>query len=388
MRLPRTTFLQWLVVAALCTFMMWARPGEETAPYHVAWAAFALLYGLAPWPTWQTSGGLGAFTVVTGAILVHRAATAVIPWQEIAEVPLMLLLMLLMVWHVRRRQLALADVTVLAAREREESRSRELLTQRTSHEMRSPLTIARGYLEVLMGRPRDPEELAELRTVDEELARLTRVCERLVRQLRVHGDVEQTAFDADAVLVQAVRRWSTVADRNWVVSAHAGTIHGSTERLRACLDTVIENAIRYTGPHDTIRVFGSRDAVASTTSIGVADSGPGLSKDLVEAVNGAQGPGRPLERVRDELSQTGLGFGLVLEVLGRRGGLLRLGRAPEGGALITMVSPVRSRVAPTAGESDEVVAASSRHAPRAERLVPAPYAAPAPSRNEPPVRRR
>ena len=111
----------WSVVATVCAALMVALPGSETVPYHIAWASFALCFGLEQWSARSTWVGLGAFTVVTGAILIVRAATGVLDWQETAEIPLMLLLIALMIWHVRRRQQALSDLTALAARERAEA---------------------------------------------------------------------------------------------------------------------------------------------------------------------------------------------------------------------------------------------------------------------------
>ncbi|HET7397216.1 MAG TPA: HAMP domain-containing sensor histidine kinase [Intrasporangium sp.] len=334
------TFLAWLPAAGAGALFMWLMPGSETVPYHLAWGAFALLYGLAPWRDLLTVLGLTGFTGATGAVLLSRAATGVVAWEETAEIPLMLLLMLLLVWHVKRRQRALAALTVLADREREEARGRDLLTQRTSHEMRSPLTIARGYVEVLRSQPHGQEEAAELEIIDEELARLTRVCERLVRSIAVHGDPEPRLLDLDSLLVQTVQRWSGVADRVWVVEPGAGTATGVEERLRAFLDTLVENAIRYTTHGDTIRVFGTRDVATATVALGVADSGPGLSPALVEALNGARDVARSVAAMRDELSQTGLGLGLVLDIAARRGGWVRAERAPEGGAKIALVSPI------------------------------------------------
>ena len=54
--------------------------------------------------------------------------------------------------------------------------------------------------------------------------------------------------------------------------------------MRASLDTLVENALRYTVTGDVIRVTGYRDA--ATVTIGVADSGAGLSPDQVAAING------------------------------------------------------------------------------------------------------
>jgi two-component system OmpR family sensor kinase len=345
----KNLFRPWLALATTCTLLMWVAPGEETVPYHVAWVGFALAYGLVPWTNRQTVTGLLLFTVATGTVLVVRASSGVIAWQETTEIPLMSLLVFLLAWHIRRRQSVLAAVTVMAEREREESKARERLIQRTSHEMRTPLTIARGYIEMLRGKEDHPERLGDLRVVDEELDRLTRVCQRLVRAIRIQGHVDVEWVDVDTMLRQTAERWGAVADRHWVVDAQAGYVSGSPERLRACLDTLIENALRYTGDGDTIRLLGHRHPSGKTFQIGVADSGSGLSDDQVAFINrgtraednrGTRAEDRPLVP-RDELSQTGLGLDIVMGVATEMGGRLMAARAPEGGALLVVQGPVR-----------------------------------------------
>jgi two-component system OmpR family sensor kinase len=333
----------WAVVATLCTATMIVVPGSETVPYHVGWAAFALCFGLEQWSPRATWVGLGVYTVVTGAILASRVASGVLDWQETTEIPLMLLLMALMIWHVRRRQQALSDLTENAARERAESTMRELLTLRTSHEMRSPLMISRGYVEMLIERTPAGEDLADLQVVDEELVRLTRVCERLVRSMRVGADLEVTDIDVDAVLRQTAQRWSMVARRAWTVESSRTVLQCSGERIRACLDTLVENALRYTErDDDTVLLYARpmRDAVA----IGVADSGRGFSTEMLRTAAGQAShdhePGEILDGVRDDLSQTGLGLSLVRDVATRRGGWVQLGVSPWGGADVAMILPL------------------------------------------------
>ncbi|MHB1490386.1 MAG: histidine kinase dimerization/phospho-acceptor domain-containing protein, partial [Cellulomonas sp.] len=223
-------FVPWLVLATGCYWLMWLWPGDETIPYHIAWAAFALMYGLGNWTLRRAITGLAVGTVATGVTFVSRASSGVITWQETAEIPLMSLLMVLMVVHVRRRQLALAAVTVMAEREREQAQDRERLTRLTSHELRTPLTIARGYVELLLAREVDPHQRRDLEVVDDELERLTRVTERLVRVIRLQGDAVVERVDANAVLRQTADRWAPVAPRRWVVEAHAGVYDGSAER--------------------------------------------------------------------------------------------------------------------------------------------------------------
>ncbi len=344
MRLRSDLYYAWLAIAAVCTAAMWAWPGEETIPYHMAWASFVLLYGLGNWRLRRAATGLALYTFATGAVLVVRAATGVLEWEEATEIPLMALLMLLALWNVQRRQVALASVTVMAVRERAQAHDREHLTRVTSHEMRTPLTIARGYVELLLDRETDPQQRRDLAVVDDELDRLTRVTERLVRAIRLQGGAELERVDLDVLLSQTVEVWAQVAHRRWVIEAHAGMFYGSAERLRASLDTLIENALRYTQDGDTVRVSGHRDGGWITAS--VADSGTGLSPELVAVINGEAD--LDVETPRDELSQTGLGLGLVRAVVNARGGRLRAGTAAEGGAQFWIEFPVASPPGPPA----------------------------------------
>ena len=330
-------FTPWVLLATVCSVLMWLSPGNETIPYHVAWAGFALAYGFDTWSPTRTVLALGSYTLITGGLLVTRAAHDVVAWQELAEIPLMLLLMVLMVWHVRRRQAALATATALARQERERAANRERLTRLTSHEMRTPLTIAQGFVELLQERETDAGRLADLAVVDDELGRLTRVCERLVRVMRVQSAPRLETVDLDRLLERTAHRWSSVASRSWVVEADGGSVAGSAEALRTGLDTLIENALRYTVQGDTVRLVADRRA--GSVCIGVADSGVGMTDERLALVNGSDGP-MPAVAPRDSLSQTGLGLELVRRVVAARGGRLRASRAPEGGSLVVMQMPV------------------------------------------------
>ena len=44
----------WAVFATVNAWLMVQLPGEETIPYHLIWASYALLYGLFAWSTWLT----------------------------------------------------------------------------------------------------------------------------------------------------------------------------------------------------------------------------------------------------------------------------------------------------------------------------------------------
>ena len=137
-----------------------------------------------------------------------------------------------------------------------------------------------------------------------------------------------------------------MAPRDWCADAAAGPIVCSEERLRACLDTLVENAVRYTSRGQTIRVFARREQ--GYVVLGVSDGGSGLSQDRVAAINHPDelDPAGPLPT--DARSRTGLGLSLVREVVESRGGGLAAGTGPEGGAMVTLHLPYVAPAARTA----------------------------------------
>lgn len=340
-------FVAWLALATLCSALMWVTPGNETIPYHLGYIGLALAYVFDPWPPARTLTAVGLYTVVTGGILIVRAATGVIGWEETAEIPLMAILVLLSFWHVRRRLAATAQVEQLAARERRHDAHRERMRRLTSHEMRTPLTIATGYLDLLLTDEDREERRADLLVVQDELGRLTRAADRLVRMIRLQDEPQRDRADLDDLLHQVVDRWAAVADRQWVVDSSAGSCVVPVERLRACLDTLIENALRYTSAGDVVRLESARSD--GMVHVGVADSGTGLSEELLAAINDQD------FRATQQLSetapggQTGLGLGLLHEMVAATGGRVRAGRSPEGGALVMMVLPEELRAVEEGG---------------------------------------
>ncbi|MEO3935886.1 HAMP domain-containing sensor histidine kinase [Dermatophilaceae bacterium Soc4.6] len=338
--LSRRTYLAWGLLAICCAVLMWELPGDETIPYHVAWAGFALAFGARVWSMTQAWLALAIFTAVTGGILAVRVAEGVLLWQEITEVPLMSLIMALLVLNVRRRQDALRVVTSVAHRQKQQAADQVLLTRLTSHEMRSPLTIASGYLELLRLSEPDARRADDLDIVREELERVTRTTERLLRVIRLQHQPGTETIDMPGVVAETVRRWAGMMQRQWVVDADgAGELVGSPERMRVVLDTLVENAIRYTATGDTIRVHASQ--ARGTLVLGVADSGPGISASRriwLNAEGTSEGFSPPLEG--DARTQTGLGLGIVRSVAVARGGRLMVDQAREGGAFVAISVPL------------------------------------------------
>ena len=222
----------------------------------------------------------------------------------------------------------------------------ERLMRLTSHELRTPLTIAGGYVEVLQARVSVLENQQDLAVIADEL-RLSRVCDRLIRMMQLQRDTTSEIVDFDQVLAQVFERWQVVADRRWSLVAGAGLAQGSPERLRTCLDTLVENAIRYTSQGDMIRLIGSRQVEHVVVS--VLDSGVGLTDQKIIDINAGEPPPPGATAATtsgmgtaDPLAGTGLGLGIVREAAHEFGGTLRAWHTPGGGAALTLTYPLKS----------------------------------------------
>lgn len=340
-----------LVLFATCIWAMARYPGVEVIPFHIMWIGLALAYCIEPWPSRPTYVLMAILSILSGAILVMRAAEGEIAWEELWEIPLMTVLDGLVIWNVQHREVNKRRALEFATREREAAERRTRMARITSHEMRAPLTIAHGYVTLLLAQAEEggpsaenhEQYVADLRIVEDELSRTARAVERVVRTVWLREYLPRATVDVDELLNDVAERWSILADRRWEVETHGGTISASTERLRACLDTLVENAVRHTEPHDTIRLSSFR--IQGDVWLGVADSGPGLAPELAEQINAGQPVDVETSHPSQNKRQTGLGLRLVQEILEPRGGRLIATDSREGGAAMFMRLPVNPRAA-------------------------------------------
>ena len=405
-RLPNWVFAGWLAFAGLAVVLSEQVPSTETVPFHIALAVFALAYSRYHWPLRRTVVSLGSFYVLVAALFLRDALVGELNWTEAMEVPITALLVTGVVWQVNRTQRALELVQAAAQRSRDESQDRERLTRLTSHEMRTPLTVVMGFLDLAFATGVSEEVREYLEASFEEVEGLNRVVDRMVRAAHVREEVQIGTVEVGPLLQGICSRWQAVAERRWVVDADPVVITASRERLVAGLDTLVENAIRYTTRGDVVRLIGLRQG--DWLLLGVADGGQGMPPGLRKTVDERVSTGAPVavEPTPDVLGADGYddpeaGTGLGLEIVRRsshvRGGILVADQAPEGGAVVAMWVPVEPRpdslgadgsrrsepkVTPDPGPLLRRTSAAADPAPRRSRPptpTPAPSSAPDPA---------
>jgi len=312
-------------LANLAAMALW--PSWETVPFHFIWVSLTLLYGFRIWQPRVTYLVLGVVVATTGLLISVDAFRGEQLWGELAEVPLMSAMFLAMVWHARRRQEALAAVEKQADERALLLEQQERFLHDVSHELRTPVTIARGHLEVL--RRASAEPVLEIDVAVDELDRIERILQRLLLLAKAeHPDfVVLGEVDPEVCLEDVLMRWSEVAPRAWQLGeVPAGTLRVDPEALRIALDSLIENAVKYTEASDAIRIRAHEDGGGLV--IEVEDEGCGV-------------PASALGHIFDRFARAdsarsraeggvGLGLAIVDAIAKAHGGTCAVRTGPDG----------------------------------------------------------
>ena len=248
----------WILFAAVNAVLTFVWAGAETIPYHLIWASFAFVYGLVAYTAAVTWTTFAVITLVTGTSLVWHASAGIIDWTECSEIVLMGVILALLIWHVNRHRAAQIRLVAVQDQERARAHRREMAARCGSHEMRTRLTIARGFVELIGQAAEDDGIRSDAQLVIGELDKTTTLATNLLTLVRVHQGGRLAPLDIDDLVEAVVHRWRTTADRDWRVSSSVGTFSGDAERLEVALDCLLENAVKFTGIGDTIAVEARR----------------------------------------------------------------------------------------------------------------------------------
>lgn len=329
--------IAWVVSAVVNVVLVYLMAGQETIPYHIIWASFALLYGLWPWPKTLTWSIFGLITVVTGIPLILHASAGEIGWSECSEILLMGVILSLLIWHVNRQWAARDRLLEIQAEERRQTRQREIATRFGSHEVRTRLTIARGFAQLIADSAADPGLQSDANVVVRELDKASVLTTNLLTLVRVAQPSPQAPVDVDDLIEVVVSRWSVTANRSWSTSSSVGIVFADAERLESALDCLLENAIKFTEPGDDISVtVESKD---KTLILSIRDSGDGIPPDelgkVFDVFETSSNAG--------ERAGSGLGLAIVRTITEARGGTVAVESTLGEGTCFTLTFPMPNK---------------------------------------------
>ncbi|WIX82023.1 ATP-binding protein [Amycolatopsis carbonis] len=230
--------------------------------------------------------------------------------------------------HDELRALA-EEFNALLARQEEVSSRLRRFTGDAAHELRSPVASIRVQAEVAVANP-DPELAQETLTdILAEAERLSALLDGLLSLARSDAGEVPPAEPVELVtqVRAAVRRLpagapearvSAAVTQAWALATHS--------EVELVLDNLLRNACRYARGQIVVSVLASR----SDVRVVVDDDGPGIAPEHRAKVFDR------FYRVADDRARssggTGLGLAMVAEAVRRRGGRVRVGESPDGGA--------------------------------------------------------
>lgn len=203
------------------------------------------------------------------------------------------------------------------------------------HELRTPVTIVRGHLELL--DPTNPDEVRETRALLlDELDRTSRLVEDLILLAKAHRPDFVVPAPVDVALLtdEVLDKAVALGPRQWTVDARADVeLPADRQRLTQALLQLADNAVTCTGPGATVAVGSS--ATVDEVRLWVRDDGPGVAEQdrqrIFERFGRAEtGRGR---------EGSGLGLSIVCAIAEAHAGRVELDSERGAGATFTLVLP-------------------------------------------------
>src|SRR5207253_5830619 len=113
----------------------------------------------------------------------------------------------------------------------------------------------------------------------EELDNLERIAARLLTLawMDERSAMKPSVVSLSAQLERTVTRWRAAANRDWRLSPTSAVVVADRQRLETALDSLVENAVRYTEEGGAIGLAAYPDQ--ENVLIEVRDSGPGIPDD-------------------------------------------------------------------------------------------------------------
>jgi signal transduction histidine kinase len=204
-----------------------------------------------------------------------------------------------------------------------------------AHELRTPLAVLQGRVELSLERERTPEHYREsLATVATTTKKLNRLVEGLLTLARSQEPTSAVQVDLANVALEVAEshRAEVKANGQWLeLDLDSAPVVGDPDALRLAVSNLMRNAIKY-------GLQGGSIWLRTTSQSGqlmleVLDDGPGVPDDDLERLR------RPFQRGKglQAISGSGLGLALVNAVAEQNGGRLELSRAIEGGLRAAMI---------------------------------------------------
>lgn len=230
-------------------------------------------------------------------------------------------------------------------------KNREEFLAIVSHDLRTPLTSLKGFVEVLLGGDYDSEDKLQeyLRILDSEADRMIGLINDLLDLGRLESGkmtMHMETVHLDELAAYAVRSMEGLAARKTITLTFRGQdtdalkVHADRRRLLQVLVNLLSNAIQFTPEGSSVETVVRRED--GSVLVEVLDDGPGVPAEERELIFEKY---HQTERASSGRGKgSGLGLAIVRKIVDLHGGSIRLkGRDGRHGSAFIMILDAQDR---------------------------------------------
>jgi two-component system, OmpR family, sensor kinase len=205
-----------------------------------------------------------------------------------------------------------------------------------SHELRTPITIVRGHLELMSEDPDERRETVAL--VTDELDRMSRFVDDLLLLAKAERDdfLHVTEVELGALTDELLDKAQALGTRDWRLESRGeAVIVADRQRLTQAIMGLAQNAVQHTDDDEPIWLGTA--ANNREVRLWIRDEGPGIAADDQERIFDR------FARASDSRRRSegaGLGLAIVRAIAEAHGGRVGLSSRPGAGATFVLVLPV------------------------------------------------
>ena len=231
---------------------------------------------------------------------------------------------------------------------RELERARADFVAVVTHDLRTPLSVIRGHLEMLAEKNGTQKARLPLAEATSQVVRLDQLVDRIlagVRTDRPELSLRRTRFDLRATVTAALKEVAPMARRHKLTGPRAGQpifVRGDRRRTAEVVAGLVHNATKYApqGTRITVRIERGDDRAI----VRVQDQGRGVPPNERARIFEPYARGVGM----DEVPGSGIGLFASRRVVEGQGGDIWVEDAPEGGAIFAFTLPLARAPAETA----------------------------------------
>jgi heavy metal sensor kinase len=218
-----------------------------------------------------------------------------------------------------------------------------------SHEMKTPLTILKGDVEVSLARPRNADSYRDtLENVNQTTDQLIALVQELLLLARSDGQPAPLKLESlnlsNLLTHQAAALMPKAVGKGIALNLNVPdtlTLDGDSNKLSRLFMNLIDNAIKYSGEGDAVTI--SAEIYGSQAQITVADTGPGIAAEhlphLFERFYRVD-KARSRLSTNGQTSGAGLGLSIVKWLAETHNGRVDVASQPGQGTTFTVWLPL------------------------------------------------